>query len=102
MTDLTVVLQEERHQGRDQRGHEGRLRGPSRASSSTTPTRSSPATSSATRIPASSSPTRPWSIGGNLVKVIGWYDNEWGYSNRTADLITKLGSSVAVAFAQAG
>ena len=26
------------------------------------------------------------SIGGNLVKVVGWYDNEWGYSCRTADL----------------
>ncbi len=27
---------------------------------------------------------------GTLVKVVGWYDNEWGYSNRTADLITRL------------
>ena len=26
-------------------------------------------------------------IGGNLVKVVAWYDNEWGYSNRLADLI---------------
>jgi glyceraldehyde 3-phosphate dehydrogenase len=31
-------------------------------------------------------------IEGNLVKVIGWYDNEWGYSVRTAELIAKLGS----------
>ena len=29
-------------------------------------------------------------IGGNLVKVLSWYDNEYGYSNRTADLIAKL------------
>ncbi len=28
----------------------------------------------------------------DLVKVIGWYDNEWGYSNRTAELIKRLGS----------
>ena len=34
----------------------------------------------------------PWTqvIGGNLLKVLSWYDNEYGYSNRTADLITKL------------
>ena len=29
-------------------------------------------------------------VGGNMVKVLGWYDNEYGYSNRTADLIKKL------------
>jgi len=29
-------------------------------------------------------------IGGNLVKTVSWYDNEWGYSCRTAELITKL------------
>jgi glyceraldehyde 3-phosphate dehydrogenase len=28
---------------------------------------------------------------GNLVKVCGWYDNEWGYSCRTADLVLKVG-----------
>ena len=29
-------------------------------------------------------------IADNLVKVVGWYDNEWGYSNRAADLITRM------------
>ena len=29
-------------------------------------------------------------IGGNFVKVISWYDNEAGYSNRLADLVEKL------------
>jgi len=28
-------------------------------------------------------------IGSKMVKVIGWYDNEWGYSNRVCDLIAK-------------
>lgn len=26
-------------------------------------------------------------IGGNMVKVLSWYDNEWGYSNRIVDLV---------------
>lgn len=30
------------------------------------------------------------SVVGNMIKVIGWYDNEYGYSNRLADLIRKI------------
>ncbi len=29
-------------------------------------------------------------MGGNMVKVLGWYDNEYGYSSRTADLIARI------------
>ena len=29
-------------------------------------------------------------VGGNLVKVLSWYDNEWGFSNRMADLARVL------------
>ena len=31
---------------------------------------------------------------GNQVKVVGWYDNEWGYSNRILDLVRLVGSSL--------
>jgi len=31
-------------------------------------------------------------IGGNMLKIISWYDNEWAYSVRTADLIARLGA----------
>ncbi|EFK95144.1 Glyceraldehyde 3-phosphate dehydrogenase [sediment metagenome] len=28
---------------------------------------------------------------GNLIKIVGWYDNEAGYSNRLVDLVQKIG-----------
>jgi glyceraldehyde 3-phosphate dehydrogenase len=31
-------------------------------------------------------------VGGNMVKVLSWYDNEWGYSNRVVDLIEFMAS----------
>jgi glyceraldehyde 3-phosphate dehydrogenase len=33
-------------------------------------------------------------MGGNMVKVVAWYDNEWGYSCRTADLAAKVAQSL--------
>ena len=29
-------------------------------------------------------------VAGNMVKVVSWYDNEWGYSNRVCDLIERM------------
>lgn len=34
-------------------------------------------------------------VGGNMVKIIAWYDNEWGYSNRLVELATDLGKELA-------
>ena len=73
-------------------------RRPSRRStvcSSTPRTRSSPATSWAAPPRARSTPGSPWSSRSttrlSLVKVEGWYDNEWGYSNRLVDLTVLVG-----------
>jgi glyceraldehyde 3-phosphate dehydrogenase len=33
-------------------------------------------------------------VQGNLVKVVAWYDNEWGYSNRVVDLVERLGEQL--------
>jgi glyceraldehyde 3-phosphate dehydrogenase len=29
-------------------------------------------------------------VGSNMAKVISWYDNEWGYSNRVVDLVQRV------------
>jgi glyceraldehyde 3-phosphate dehydrogenase len=31
-------------------------------------------------------------MGGNLIKVLSWYDNEWGYSNRLVELVGYIAS----------
>jgi glyceraldehyde 3-phosphate dehydrogenase len=36
-------------------------------------------------------------VAGNLVKVAGWYDNEWGYACRVADLVQYVASKVPAA-----
>ena len=33
-------------------------------------------------------------VNGNLVKVLGWYDNEWGYSCRLADFTDFVGKKL--------
>ena len=34
--------------------------------------------------------------GSHTLKVVGWYDNEWGYSNRLAELATQVASRLPV------
>jgi glyceraldehyde 3-phosphate dehydrogenase len=36
-------------------------------------------------------------MGDNLVKVAAWYDNEWGYSNRLAELTAFVAAKLPVA-----
>lgn len=33
-------------------------------------------------------------VGGNLVKVVAWYDNEWGYSNRLVENVINVGKTL--------
>ena len=33
-------------------------------------------------------------VTGDLVKIVGWYDNEWGYSHRLADLTGLVASTL--------
>ena len=33
-------------------------------------------------------------VGGNMVKIVAWYDNEWGYSNRLVELAVDFGKGV--------
>lgn len=33
-------------------------------------------------------------VGGNLLKVVAWYDNEWGYSNRLVELTVDIGKAI--------
>ena len=38
-------------------------------------------------------------IDGTFAKVFGWYDNEWGYSNRVVDLVAYIASKSGAALA---
>ena len=41
-------------------------------------------------------------VNGRMVKVIGWYDNEWGYSCRLADIVERVAQTLSAAPAGAG
>ena len=89
ITDFVAVLQDAGDGRRDQRGlPEGRRR-PGRCKGMleyTRRRRSCRATSSADPHCCIFDAGLTMAMG-NLVKVLGWYDNEWGYSNRLVDLV---------------
>ena len=90
VTDLVAVL--DREVTRDEvngRSKRRRTRAGSRASSSTPsdPIVSTDIIGSSYSSIFDSSLTM---ASGNVVKVISWYDNEWGYSNRVVDLVSKI------------
>jgi glyceraldehyde-3-phosphate dehydrogenase (arsenate-transferring) len=35
-------------------------------------------------------------VGGTQVKVLAWYDNEWGYANRLVELAARVGAAHSV------
>ena len=93
ITDLVAILKRRRRRRRDQR-RVPQPRPTTRATaacSSTATSRSCRPTSSATRRRASSRRSTRWRTG-RMVKVLGWYDNEWGYSNRLVDLVEFVGA----------
>ncbi len=96
VVDLTALMKRNVTRRGSQRGDEGRRRGPAaRASWPTPKTRSSRPTSSATRTARSSPADWTQVMDGNLLKVVSWYDNEWGYSCRTRRPDRAAGGGVA-------
>ena len=92
VVDLTVHVEEERHRsrrstapckaacGRPAQGHPLLRRGPDRLADIIGDPHSSIFAADFTQV-----------IDGNMAKIVSWYDNEWGYSARTADLIAMIG-----------
>ncbi len=97
ITDFTALGGPRRHGRRGERGlPPGRLRAVRSPPCSNTPrTPSCRRTSWAAPPRAPSTPVSPWSCRWTatttLVKVQGWYDNEWGYANRLVDLVVLVG-----------
>ena len=92
LVDLTVEV--ERPTSVDGGERARRARAPtsasSRASSPTARSRSSPPTSSSRRYSAIFDAGLTAVIDGTQVKVVAWYDNEWGYSNRLVELAQRV------------
>ena len=93
LVSLDVNLAKPADEGRGERGDAARRRGrAARASWTTTPRRWSASTSTTARRRAASTRPQTAVVDGALVRVMGWYDNEWGFSNRMADTAALFGS----------
>ena len=92
-TDLVVEVEHADDDRRGQRRLPRRRPTVRSRASSPSPTRSwCRWTTSATRTRARSTRRRTNVIDGTLVKVCGWYDNEWGYASRCVDLLRFVGA----------
>ena len=91
VTDLVVTLRKDDDRGRrsTRPSRPQRATGRWRRTSTTRPSRSSRPTSSIRPRRARSTASLTMA-NGNFAKVFGWYDNEWGYSCRLVDLVSKL------------
>ena len=69
-------------------------RASSRASSPIPRSRSSRSTSTTTPHSSTFDSTQTKVIDGNLVRVLAWYDNEWGFSNRMCDTAVAMGKLI--------
>ena len=84
-----------RHRRRGERGLPGRGRRPARCRRCSSTATHPIVSSDIVGTPASCTFDAPITMAiGNMVKVMGWYDNEWGYSNRLVDLIEITGGKL--------
>ena len=89
---LQVRRQAQDRQGRDQQGGEARRRQPAQGHPGLdrrSPT--SRSTSTTTRHSSTFHMDQTKVMDGTLVRVMSWYDNEWGFSNRMADTAVAMG-----------